>query len=364
MKKPCIIFTGGGSGGHVMPAITLIENLRDKYNIFYIGSSDGIEKTLISQRNIPYKAIPTGKLRRYVSFKNFTDIFRIFAGIIYAFFYLLSFPKNTLVFSTGGFVAVPVVIAAFFQRKKIFIHEQTSRAGLANKISSFFAKKVFITFEDSKKYFPARKTVFSGYPVKKECLDNIIRTEQIKGIYLKSPYKPILFITGGGNGSSLLNNMVKNNLNELKKDFIVFHQAGKQFYNDFVSLEDNEYKVFSFIDNQIIDIFKSSQVIITRAGAGTVCELMALGKRAIFVPLKIAQKNEQYHNAMLSRNLSGSYVIEEDDFKKQNILALISDFINDKTKKNPFEMNLTIKGTQKIIKEITEILSGEFDIIG
>lgn len=147
MKKK-LIFTGGGSGGHVIPALTLIKKLSD-HDIYYIGSEDGIERKLSQENSIQYKAISTGKLRRYISVQNILDFFKVFIGVIQSFFYLFQFKRNeTVVIATGGFVIVPVVVAAFLQRKKIVIHEQTSRVGLANKIASYMANDVLVTFKD------------------------------------------------------------------------------------------------------------------------------------------------------------------------------------------------------------------------
>ena len=159
-----IIFTGGGSGGHVMPALTVIKKLNQnkEYSIHYVGGINSSERELVRDYELTYHAIHTGKLRRYLSLENLKDITRVFIGLVDSFKVLWKFPrKETLVFSTGGFVSVPVVIAAKLQRKKVFIHEQTSRVGLANKICSWFADRVFISFEESFKYFDETKTFFS-----------------------------------------------------------------------------------------------------------------------------------------------------------------------------------------------------------
>lgn len=330
-----IVFTGGGSGGHVMPALTLIKELEKDFDIFYIGSYNGIERELANQRNIPYKAIPTGKLRRYFSFQNFTDLFRVLLGIVYSFIYLAGFSKDTLVFSTGGFVTVPVVFSAWLQRKQIVLHEQTSRAGLANKISALFANQIFISFEASRLFFPDKKTVFSGYPVKQECFDDKIRIQVPNLFSLDRFDRPLILITGGGNGSSLLNNKIKNNLIYLQKHFYIIHQAGNNFYKEFKQLETPFYRVFSFIGDEMIDLYKSADIIICRAGAGTVSELMTLGKSAIFVPLKIAQKNEQYHNAMESCKIFGSTLFTEDEFADKDISSIINFHSSTQEKKSP-----------------------------
>lgn len=325
MGKKVIIFTGGGSGGHVIPGITLIKDIQKKYPdyaIKYIGGRKGIEKKLIKEIKIPYISIFTGKLRRYFSWENFLDIFKLSLGLLQGLFYLVRFSKkNCLIFSTGGFVSVPVVVAGFLTGKTIFIHEQTSRVGLANRISSFFAKRIFITFESSKSYFKKEKVVFSGYPLRDECFEEGIKQDEICGIKLSSIKKPILFATGGGNGSLLVNNLILKNKEILEKKFFIFHQVGKDFKAEFETLNSPNYQSFDFLNEGMVDLFKASTIVVSRAGAGTVSELMALGKPSLFIPLKIAQKNEQLFNADEARKKLGSIVIEEDELSDDLFLS-------------------------------------------
>ncbi len=324
-----VVFTGGGSGGHVMPALVLIKDLRARgVLVEYVGGRQGIEKDLVQKLGIPYHGIRNGKLRRYFSWENFKDMFRLGLGIVEAFGLMLRFPRNVLVFSTGGFVAVPVVVAARLTGKKVFIHEQTARAGLANRVSAFFANRVFVSFEDSIAFFPKGKTAFSGYPLRDGCYDPKVRPVELDGRKLDPAVseRPILFVTGGGNGSGLLNDMVKTHMDWLKSRYLVVHQVGKAFLNEFRPFADKDYVPVDFIGDGMIDIYKMSSVVVSRAGAGTVCELVALGKRSIFVPLKIAQKNEQYHNAMEANRKVGSLVLSEDEVGKTDWRGLLTEF--------------------------------------
>lgn len=322
-----IIFTGGGSGGHVVPAITLIKSLdKNRYKIHYIGGRKSIEKELTASLGIPYYGIYNGKLRRYFSLENFTDIFKLGIGVLQAFGIMLRFrSKDTLLFSTGGFVSLPAVFAAWLTGKKIFIHEQTSRVGLANKIASRFATKVFVSFEDSVKFFPKEKTLVSGYPLRDACFTTEINDVQVGGQYLTTITKPLLFVTGGGNGSGLLNELIKKNLEVLTQKYFIIHQVGKNFMNEFAPLKNNSYLPLPFLGEEMIDVYKKSTLVISRSGAGTVCELMALKKKSLFIPLKIAQKNEQYHNAMEAKRRIGALVVTEDDLPKTDFLKLLED---------------------------------------
>lgn len=322
-----VIFCGGGSGGHVMPALTLIEEIKTKYSqieIEYIGSYKGIECDLVGRKKIVYHPIHTGKIRRYLSFENVVDQFRLLLGLFQAIGLMLRWSRRTtIIFSTGGFVSVPVVVAAWLTGKKVYVHEQTARIGLANKLASYFAKKFFISFEDTKKYLPAEKVVFSGYPVRDAFYHSSVHPVVINGVDLHSLSRPLIFITGGGNGSILMNDLVLKHMTWLKNNFVVLHQIGKQDYERFAGLADATYLPVQFLGDEMIDCMKLASLVVARSGAGTVCELMALKKKSIFIPLKIAQKNEQYHNAMEAKRRIGAEVIEEDQLANCDLQKLI-----------------------------------------
>ena len=351
--KKRIIFTGGGSGGHVVPALTLINRLKDQYEIIYFGSETGIESRLTQGHVDRYISISTGKLRRYISFQNLLDIFKVFWGLIQSFIQLVSLRhKQMVVFSMGGFVSVPVVIAAKLIGIRVIIHEQTTRVGLANKIASKFAHKVFVSFKDSLEYFPKEKVEFSGYPVREEFYLNDLTIKSCHGINLEQLKKPLLFITGGGNGAKLLNDKIAENLSWLTEEYIIIHQVGQQFLDDYLKLKNDNYIPLAFLGNEMPDICKSASVIISRSGAGTVAELMALKKKSIFVPLKIAQKNEQYHNAMAAHEMLGSLVVEEDKFNSCDLKELIKEL--EAIDKMPLEESVESNPTSMIIDYISK----------
>ena len=310
-----------------MPAVTIISKMKEElvdFQVDYMGSYGGIERKLIGDIQIPYKAISTGKLRRYLSLKNIYDFFRLSKGIIQSYLYLLQYSrKECLIFSIGGFVSVPVVWAAKLQRKKVYIHEQTSRMGLANRISSYFADKILVSFEASLQHFPKLKTVYVGYPVRKDCFSSRKKIFYVNDFEIDAGQKPILFITGGGNGAKILNEIIIDNREELKGPFQIIHQVGHLFEEEYRKFNDSKYRVLGFIDKGMIDLFKSADVVISRSGAGTVMELMACQKRSIFIPLKIAQRNEQFYNAKEAQDKMGSIIIEEDDLTSQCLFDAI-----------------------------------------
>lgn len=346
-----LIFTGGGSGGHVMPGLTILKkvNQSGEFDVHYIGGIASIERELVADYKLTYHPIHTGKLRRYISIENLKDISRVFLGLYDSFKVLWKFNrKNTLVFSTGGFVSVPVVLAAKFQRKRVFIHEQTSRVGLANKICSIFADRVFISFEDSFKYFDENKTYFSGYPLREECYSENIRPVKIQGRLLNEVTKPILFITGGGNGAQLINKLIEKNFQFLTEKYVVVHQTGKTFFNEYNKLKHSDYIPLPFVGQEMIDLFKLATVTVSRSGAGTVCELIAVGKKSIYVPLRIAQKNEQFFNALEAHKKLGSIIIEEKELSDITFLTALEEI----GMKNPMTKMQKQNGLQFLVEEI------------
>jgi UDP-N-acetylglucosamine--N-acetylmuramyl-(pentapeptide) pyrophosphoryl-undecaprenol N-acetylglucosamine transferase len=350
-----LIFTGGGSGGHVMPALTVLKkiNADKKYDIHYVGGIHSIERELVKDYELTYHPIHTGKLRRYLSAENLKDSLKVVLGLFDSFKVLWKFKKReTIVFSTGGFVSVPVVIAARLQGKKVFIHEQTSRVGLANKICSFFATKVFISFEDSFKYFNPVKTFFSGYPLREECYSDKINTVSINGRILNNETKPILFVTGGGNGAQLINKLIEKNLSKLTEKYIVVHQVGKAFLAEYSKIQNPGYIPLAFVGKEMIDLFKLATVTVSRSGAGTVCELIAVGKKSIYIPLKIAQKNEQFFNALEAHKKLGSIIIEEKELNDESFMNALSELGTE----NPMKKMQLQNGLDFLVKEIEKSL--------
>lgn len=350
-----LVFTGGGSGGHVMPALTVLKkiNAEKKYDVHYIGGISSIERELVKDYELTYHPIHTGKLRRYISVENLKDTMRVVLGLFDSFKVLWKFNRReTLIFSTGGFVSVPVVIAARLQGKKVFIHEQTSRVGLANKICSYFAHKVFISFEDSFKYFNPSKAYFSGYPLREECYSNNIGPVTINSRLLNNETKPILFVTGGGNGAQLINKLIEKNFKALTEKYLIVHQVGKAFIDEYAKLANQDYIPLAFVGKEMIDLFKLSTVTVSRSGAGTVCELIAVGKKSIYIPLKIAQKNEQFFNALEANKKLGSIIIEEKDLNDQSFLKALEEIGTN----NPMKKLETPNGLDYLIKEIEKTI--------
>ena len=218
--------------------------------------------------------------------------------------------------------------------------------GLANRIASLFADKIFISFEDSLPYFPKNKTTYTSYPVREECFSKDILPVTLCGKRFDFQ-EPTLFITGGGNGSKILNEIVRNNLSVLKKNFSVIHQVGAGFEAEYQKLNDERYTAIGLITSGMIDLIKGSAVIISRSGAGLVAELLACQKKAILIPLPFAQNNEQFHNAKEAQRKTGSIILEEKDLNNQSFLNSI-----EALRKSPPLSNIPFKNGQKSIMDI------------
>ncbi len=337
-----VIFTGGGSGGHTMPALSMIDSLKNeckkkKINpeILYIGSKNGIEKTLTDRSNIRYSAIKTGKLRRYVSLKNFTDIFKIIIGLFQSMGIIKKF-KPAIVVSTGGFVSVPPVIAAKSLKIPVIIHEQTIDAGLANKIAGKFADKIALTFNESSKYFPSSKTIVTGLPLRKEIFSGTKKSAKKR---FKFDFKlPVVYFTGGGQGCHILNLTALKILPCLLDKCNVIFQTGKnennndypefkKFYSSLNPKRKRRIYIFDFIHEELGDVLAITNLAVSRSGAGSVNEFLALKIPAIFIPLEIATNNEQLKNAKIPEKRGGAVIIEEKNLTGEILLKHIENIL-------------------------------------
>ena len=320
MKR--IILTGGGTAGHVTPNIALLPRLKElQYDIHYIGSYNGIEKELIEQFGIPYHGISSGKLRRYFSLQNFTDPFRVVKGLGEAkkFVKLLN---PDVIFSKGGFVSVPVVLAGKSRRVPTIIHESDMTPGLANKLSIPSATKVCCNFPETLKHLPEGKAVLTGSPIRQELLSG--DKYKAREFLRFSSDKPVIMVVGGSLGSVAVNEAVRGILPELLKTFQVIHLCGKGKADD--SLQNLEgYAQFEYVKEELKDLFALTDIVISRAGANAICELLALHKQNLLIPLSAnASRGDQILNARSFERQGYSIVLEEEELNKQTLLDSIT----------------------------------------
>ena len=319
MKR--IILTGGGTAGHVTPNIALIPKLRELgYDIQYIGSYNGIEKELIEPFGIPYHGISSGKLRRYFSLQNFTDPFRVIKGFGEA-RKLIKGLKPDVIFSKGGFVSVPVVLAGKRCKVPVIIHESDMTPGLANKISLPSATKVCCNFPETLEHLPEGKAVLTGSPIRQELLSgDKFKAREFLGF---TSDKPVIMVVGGSLGSVAVNEAVRGILPELLKDFQVVHLCGKGKIDDSLKNLDG-YAQFEYIKDELKDLFALTDIVISRAGANAICELLALHKPNLLIPLSAnASRGDQILNARSFERQGYSVVLEEEELNKQVLLDSI-----------------------------------------
>lgn len=320
MKR--IILTGGGTAGHVTPNIALLPRLKElQYDIHYIGSYNGIEKELIEQFAIPYHGISTGKLRRYFSIQNFTDPFRVIKGLDEA-RKLVKILKPDVIFSKGGFVSVPVVLAARQRRVPTVIHESDMTPGLANKISIPAATKVCCNFPETLAHLPEGKAVLTGSPIRQELLSG--DKYQAREFLHFTSDKPVIMVVGGSLGAVAVNEAVRQILPELLKSYQVIHLCGKGKVDE--SLKGLEgYVQYEYIKEELRHLFALTDIVISRAGANAICELLALHKPNLLIPLSAnASRGDQILNARSFERQGFSVVLEEEELNNELLLNTIN----------------------------------------
>ncbi len=320
MKK--IIMTGGGTAGHVTPNIALMPALRNEgYEISYIGSYEGIEKRLIEEQGVSYYGISSGKLRRYFDPKNFSDPFKVLKGYSQS-VKLLKKLKPDVVFSKGGFVSVPVVLAARHCKVPAIIHESDLTPGLANKLAIPGAVKVCCNFPETLNYLPKEKAVLTGSPIRQELLKGNAN-HAFSLCRFSDRTKPVIMIVGGSTGSRAINTAIRGLLPELVKSYNIIHLCGKGNLDETLHSVSG-YAQFEYANQELSDMFALSDLVISRAGANAICELLALRKPNILIPLSAeASRGDQILNANSFRSQGFSYVLEESELTNTALLEAI-----------------------------------------
>jgi len=329
-----ILFTGGGTGGHVFPIVAIAREIRRIYTkkdleFYYIGPKDEFGLILLSQEGFIVKKIISGKIRRYFSFKNIVDLFfKIPFGILQSFYLILKI-KPEIIFSKGGSGSISVTICARILGIPVFLHESDIVPGLSNRLSSKWAKKVFVSFPKTE-YFDSQKTILAGNPIRKELLEgDAKRAEELFDITLQ---KPIFLFLGGSQGAEAINDFVLLILNNLLKDFEVIHVTGRnniketsaeaQVITD-KSLE-KYYHPIGFLDEEKLKhAYKIADFVISRSGSGSIFEIAALGKPSILIPLPSAAADHQFKNAYSYAQTGAALVFEQDNLSDDLFLERI-----------------------------------------
>ena len=318
MKR--IVLTGGGTAGHVTPNIALLSKLKEKnYDIHYIGSYHGMEKDLITQLDIPYHGISSGKLRRYFSLQNFTDPFRVIKGFGEA-SRLIRHLKPDVIFSKGGFVTVPVVVAGKLNRVPTIIHESDMTIGLANTISMPFSTKVCCNFPATAQILK-NKAVLTGQPIREELL--VGDRDKALAFTGLSSENPTLLVVGGSSGAVSVNNAVRRALPSLTKEFQIIHICGKGKIDSSLNNFDN-YIQYEYIQDELPHLFALADVVVSRAGANAICEFLALNLPNLLIPLPLsASRGDQLLNAHSFEEQGFSRVLEEEFLTPERLVEVL-----------------------------------------
>ncbi len=353
MTSKALVFTGGGTGGHVTPNLALMDAARARgWQVFYIGSASGIEREMVRKAGASFYTVSSGKLRRYFSWSNFVDPIRVIFGVFQAFF-LLGRLQPDLVFSKGGFVAVPVVVSAWLRRIPVVSHESDVTPGLANRLCYPFCRRICVTFEVTLQHLPFAKVVFTGTPVRSAILNgDAHRGRQFLG-FDKS--KPTLLVFGGSLGASVINEAVRQVLPELLERFQVVHVTGRDNIDE--TLDCQGYRQKEFIGEEFGDVLASSSVVVSRAGANSLYELLVTRKPHLLIPLtKAASRGDQLVNAKYSEAVGFSQVLFEGCLNDRSLLGAIfelnrnADEIVDKLSRFPIQDSVDL-----IMREIEQI---------
>ena len=344
-----IVLTGGGTAGHVTPNIALIPKLRELgYKISYIGSYEGIEKKLIEELGIPYYGISSGKLRRYFDLKNFSDPFRVLKGFSQA-RKILKELKPDVVFSKGGFVTVPVVIAAKRLKIPALIHESDMTPGLANKLCLSSASRICCNFPETVANLPADKAVLTGTPIRQELLSG--NAENGRKFCGFTADKPVLMVIGGSLGAASVNDNVRKILPELLKEFQVVHLCGK---TDESLNGTAGYVQYEYIQDELPDLFAMADIVISRAGANAICEIRELHKPNLLIPLSAkASRGDQILNARSFERQGFSKVLEEEEITEEKLLETIRQLYTDRQK---YTDAMAGNGQVDSISKITDLI--------
>jgi UDP-N-acetylglucosamine--N-acetylmuramyl-(pentapeptide) pyrophosphoryl-undecaprenol N-acetylglucosamine transferase len=365
MREIRICVTGGGSSGHISPALAIIQTLREMAqqppstcigddlleglgpwapNLLYIGGQRGLEKEQVEAQGVPFVGVETGKLRRYLSRENFTDALRVPVGVWQAFGHVRRFRPHVIL-ATGGYVAVPPVMAGAALRVPVITHEQTVQIGLANRINAVFASRIALSFPAAAEELPLKlrsKAFVAGNPVRASIFGGDAR-RALEWCGFAKEELPTLYVTGGSQGARILNRGVEEVLPRLLEACRVIHQCGRQpgDEQDFDRLSraaslleprlQRRYFVAPFIRDELRDVFALADLVAGRAGAGTVTELCALGKPAIFVPLVPTGGDEQTRNARMMEEAGAARSIKQAEFSGERLLEQVQVLAGDKT---------------------------------
>jgi len=362
-----IIFTGGGTAGHIFPIAAIIDEIKrnhplESFEFFYVGPKDDFAKEIFNKKGVVVKTIITGKIRRYFSIENIIDILKFPIGIFQAFYYVFVISPD-LIFSKGGYGSVPTVICGWLLNVPIFLHESDITPGLANRIASKFALEIFISFSVEKtEYFPTKKVLSVGCPIRSEILNG--NKDEAKKIFNLTEEKPVILVLGGSQGAQKINDNLLIILAEILKDFEIIHQTGK---NNFEQVKKESevvltkelkkyYHPIGFLNEKELSCaYAAANLIISRAGASAIFEIAGVKKPSILIPLSGSAQNHQIKNAYAFGENGAAIVIEEINFKPHFFLERVKYLLS-----QPFILNKMAKKAEEFSRPYSSKIIAEY----
>lgn len=355
-KKNKIILSGGGTGGSVTPLLQIYRELKYEFEFLFIGTHKGIERDLVKKEAIEFKSIFSGKWRRYFSLLNFIDIFKIFIAFWQSLF-LLKKEKPDLIISAGGFVAVPLSIAAWFWRIPIIVHQQDVIPGLANKIMAKFSKIVTVTFESSLQDYGKKARWIGNLGPDLESF-YFKQDEILKKYNINSSHLPLILIVGGGTGSSFINNLISQSIDDLLIFTRVFHISGRIEKLDNKKIERKNYQKIDFVSHQdLLSLILKADLVVSRCGLGVLTELSFFKKPAILIPMP---NSHQEANANEFAKLKAARILLEENLRSDIFINEVKNVLHNPDLKNRLSNNISLvikNGNVEMINIIKEILN-------
>lgn len=343
-----IVLTGGGTGGHLIPLISVAKKIKEKVpdcNFLFMGPDGKMEKEIMDGAGIRLKKVAAGKMRRYFSLLNLADLFKVPIGIVQALWHLLWYMPDAI-FSKGGYASLPVVLAGWAYRIPIMIHESDANPGMANSVLAKFSKRVAVSYPEAEKYFPVDQVVLTGNPLREDIDKGNAQKARIAFSFVDS--KKIILVIGGSQGSKNINDKILNILPELLRKYQVIHQTGENNFEEVkriagelgIKVGHGGYFPLAFYGDEIRDILAASDLVISRAGASNISELAATGKPSIIIPLPASANNHQHMNAYSIAKTGGCVVLEENNLGEHMLLSKINEIIENEELRNKLSQNI------------------------
>lgn len=346
-----IVFTGGGTAGHVVPNLAVIRELkkmRPKAQVFYLGSKNSLERKLVLAEGIKFHAVETGKLRRYFSLENFQDVVRVLIGIWQARIFLRKV-RPDCVFAKGGFVAVPTALAAASLKIPLVIHESDACLGLATKICAYFAKKICVSFPLTKLQKLKAKFIFTGNPIRLPG----VRQRGLQFLNFQNK-RPIILVVGGSSGAQFLNEIIRQTYQQILTQANLVLITGGQ---NFPKIQEPHFRIFKFLTQPYLDVLSAADLVVSRAGANALFEIAQARKPSLLIPLpKSVSRGDQLVNAQYFAKQAAAKVLSQSNLTPQKFVNSLSKIFLDRTLLKKMSKQVVQFAPQNSAKRIAKIL--------